>query len=78
MATCDMKYLTWKTAFLTAVTSTRRVSELQALVIDTPYFQPFDRIVCRTNPQFLPKVVTEFHINQTKVGTELCWGKKGT
>ncbi|MGH0124461.1 UNVERIFIED_CONTAM: hypothetical protein FKN15_018781 [Acipenser sinensis] len=34
-------------------------SELQALIFDAPYFQFLkDRIVCRPNPQFLPKVVT--------------------
>ncbi|MGH0170602.1 UNVERIFIED_CONTAM: hypothetical protein FKN15_059710 [Acipenser sinensis] len=65
MATCNENFLTWKTAFLVAVMSSRTVSELQAPVIDAPYFQSFrDRIVCRPNPQFLPKVVTSFHINQ--------------
>ncbi|KAM7150820.1 chromodomain-helicase-DNA-binding protein 6 [Macrochelys suwanniensis] len=37
MATCLLLYLSWKTAFLVAITSARRVSELRALTSEPPY-----------------------------------------
>ncbi|XP_078518308.1 uncharacterized protein LOC144782952 [Lissotriton helveticus] len=63
---CEIQYLTWKVAFLVAITSLRRVSELQALTIHEPFIQIHaNRVVLRTNPKFMPKVVSQFHINQT-------------
>ncbi|KAJ1096084.1 hypothetical protein NDU88_001230 [Pleurodeles waltl] len=62
----SLQHLTWKTAFLVAITSARRVSEIQALSSKEPYTVFHDnRVVLRTHPSFLPKVVSEFHINQT-------------
>uniref|UniRef100_A0A8C4YQU8 Dedicator of cytokinesis 7 n=1 Tax=Gopherus evgoodei TaxID=1825980 RepID=A0A8C4YQU8_9SAUR len=65
LATCSLLYLSWKTAFLVAITSARRVSELRALVVDPPYtvFHK-DKVQLRPHPAFLPKVVSAFHINQ--------------
>ncbi|KAG6932311.1 hypothetical protein G0U57_021645 [Chelydra serpentina] len=65
MATCSMLYLSWKTAFLVAITSARRVSELRALTSEPPYtvFHR-DKVQLRPHPAFLPKVVSAFHINQ--------------
>ncbi|XP_039386017.1 uncharacterized protein LOC120400862 [Mauremys reevesii] len=37
LATCSLLYLSWKTAFLVAITSARRVSKLWALTVDPPY-----------------------------------------
>ncbi|XP_078517197.1 uncharacterized protein LOC144781723 [Lissotriton helveticus] len=63
---CELQFLTWKVAFLVAITSLRRVSELQALTIQEPFIQIHsNRVVLRTNPKFLPKVVSQFHLNQT-------------
>ncbi|XP_064422174.1 uncharacterized protein LOC135359979 [Latimeria chalumnae] len=61
----DLKLLSWKTLLLVAITSARRISELQALVVQEP-FTCFlrDKVVLRTHPRFLPKVVSDFHINQ--------------
>ncbi|KAM7139060.1 uncharacterized protein RBU57_016237 [Macrochelys suwanniensis] len=37
MATCSLLYLSWKTTFLVAITSARRVSEIRALTSEPPY-----------------------------------------
>nr|XP_032642405.1 uncharacterized protein LOC116828359 [Chelonoidis abingdonii] len=65
LATCSLLYLSWKTSFLVAITSARRVSELRALVVDPPYtiFHK-DKVQLRPHPAFLPKVVSPFHLNQ--------------
>ncbi|XP_078500130.1 uncharacterized protein LOC144755257 [Lissotriton helveticus] len=66
MHKATLQMLTLKTAFLVAITSLRRVSELQALTLQEPYIQIHnDRVVMRTDPHFMPKVVSKFHINQT-------------
>ena len=57
-----------KTAFLLAVTSARRVSELYALSVhgDCCRFSPDgSSVALRPNPAFLPKVLTEFHLAQS-------------
>ncbi|XP_078522268.1 uncharacterized protein LOC144791469 [Lissotriton helveticus] len=62
----SLQMLTMKTAFLVAITSLRRVSELQALTLQEPYIQIHsDRVVMRTDPHFMPKVVSRFHMNQS-------------
>jgi len=59
----DLKYLTLKTVFLLAVTSARRVSELQALCLDGGCYRFItpDILLLRTNVNFMPKCKTEFH-----------------
>ena len=65
MATCDVRLLTLKTLFLVAITSARRVSELAALRSDQPFLQFFrDKVLLYPDLSFLPKVVSEFHLNQ--------------
>ena len=65
MASCDLKLLSFKTLFLVAITSARRASELAALRADSPYLQFFkDKVVLHPDVSFLPKVVSEFHVNQ--------------
>ncbi|XP_018425159.1 PREDICTED: nucleolar protein 6 [Nanorana parkeri] len=55
----SLRNLTLKTVFLVAITSARRVSELQALSIKEPFLSIFeDRVVLRTDPAFLPKVAS--------------------
>lgn len=58
----SIEHLTLKTVFLIAVTTARRVSELQAFSIRPPFIQGFvDRVVVRVDAAFLPKVVSSFH-----------------
>ncbi|XP_042315264.1 uncharacterized protein LOC121926389 [Sceloporus undulatus] len=65
MATTDLRLLTWKTAFLVAITSARRAGELCALRADQPYIRFHrDKVVLRADITFLPKVVSAFHLNQ--------------
>lgn len=63
--TCDLRLLSWKTAFLVAVTSVHRVSELAALEIRPPYMTFLPHAVkLSTNNTFLPKIVSEYHLHQ--------------
>ena len=56
----DLKFLTWKTAFLLAITSVRRVSELHALCAVPPFTVVNPRsVLLRINPVFLPKTATQ-------------------
>ena len=60
-----LEVITLKTVFLVAITTARRVSELEALSIRAPFFQVFpDRIIFKTDPAFLPKVSSDFHRSQ--------------
>lgn len=57
--------LTLKLSFLIAITSARRVSEIQALMASEPYLVFFpDKVVLRPSDHFIPKVATSFHYNQ--------------
>jgi len=54
----DLKFLTWKTAFLVAICSANRVHELQALDYRPAYCTISARgVVLRTHPSYRPKVV---------------------
>ncbi|KAF7251454.1 Fibrous sheath-interacting protein 1 [Varanus komodoensis] len=65
LATTDLRLLSWKTAFLVAITLARRASELCALRIDPPYLNFHkEKVVLHTDLVFLLKVVSPFHINQ--------------
>ncbi|CAJ0946837.1 unnamed protein product, partial [Ranitomeya imitator] len=60
-------------AFLVAITSIRRVSELAALSCRSPFLVLHqDKVVLRPVPSFLPKVVSAFHINEDIVLPSLC------
>lgn len=62
---CALENITLKAAFLVAVTSGRRVSEIQALGAQDPYITFFpDRVVLQPIHQFIPKVPTAYHFNQ--------------
>ncbi|XP_069497302.1 uncharacterized protein [Ambystoma mexicanum] len=62
----SLKHLTYKTAFLVAITSIRRVSEIQALSVQDPFFTIHkDKLVLRTHPRFSPKFISKFHVNQS-------------
>ncbi|XP_069614641.1 protein DGCR6 isoform X1 [Ranitomeya imitator] len=69
----SIKNLTLKTAFLVALTSARRVSDLQALSIDPPYLMVFqDRVVLKPDPAYLPKVASKFHRSQEIILPSFC------
>lgn len=59
--------------FLVAITTARRVSELEALSIRAPFFQVFpDRLIFKTDPAFLPKVASSFHRGQEIILPTFC------
>ncbi|XP_075179577.1 uncharacterized protein LOC142250994 [Anomaloglossus baeobatrachus] len=56
--------LSQKVVFLVAITSLRRVSDLAALSSESPFLVFHqDKVVLRPTPDFLPKVVSPFHLN---------------
>jgi hypothetical protein len=65
MAKASLEAVTFKTAFLVAIASTRRCSELHALDIRKPFMRfGQNGVTLRTNPSFMPKVPSEFHLNE--------------
>lgn len=66
MATTSEWLLSLKTTFLVAIMSSRRASKLVVLRVDLPYlqFQP-NKVTLFPDVSFMPKVVTDFHLNQT-------------
>ncbi|XP_040197924.1 uncharacterized protein LOC120930813 [Rana temporaria] len=74
----SVKLLTLKTIFLVAITSARRVSELQALSVREPFLTILeDRVVLKTDPGFLPKVASTFHRSQDIVLPSFCSSPQG-
>ncbi|CAJ0940690.1 unnamed protein product [Ranitomeya imitator] len=68
-----LSVLSWKVAFLVAVTSIRRVSELAALSCRAPFLAFHqDKVVLRPSPAFLPKVVSSFHLNEDIILPSFC------
>ncbi|CAJ0968216.1 unnamed protein product [Ranitomeya imitator] len=68
-----LSVLSWKVAFLVAITSIRRVSELAALSCCPPFLVIHqDKVVFRPPPSFLPKVVSTFHLNEDIVLPSFC------
>ncbi|KAJ7317023.1 hypothetical protein JRQ81_003185 [Phrynocephalus forsythii] len=64
MATCELLLLTFKMAFLLAITLARRAGELCALQCDPPYLQFYkDKVLAYPDISFLPKVVSSFHLS---------------
>ncbi|CAJ0963288.1 unnamed protein product [Ranitomeya imitator] len=69
----SLSLLSWKVAFLVAVTSIRRISELAALSSQVPFLNFHQgKVVLRTSPSFLLKVVFSFHLNEEIVLPSLC------
>lgn len=67
LLTADVSWLSMKTAFLLAVTSTKRVGELHALSVsrDCLQWHPDDSgVTLWPNPSFLPKTLSSTFINQ--------------
>lgn len=63
---CDMKFFSGKMNLLVAITSAKRISELQSLSAK-PHYIVFhkDRVSLWTNLSFLPKVAAETNFNQS-------------
>ncbi|KAE8613776.1 hypothetical protein XENTR_v10007867 [Xenopus tropicalis] len=73
LSTCELKWLSLKVTFLVAITSAKRVSEIAALSCREPWLTIHsDKVVLRTTPGFLPKVVTDHHMNQDIVLPSFC------
>ncbi|XP_041431344.1 uncharacterized protein LOC121397804 [Xenopus laevis] len=73
MHSISIKLLSLKVVFLVAIASARRVSELAALSCRPPLCVIHeDKVVLRTQPEFIPKVVSDYHINQDIVLPSLC------
>ncbi|KAG8548297.1 hypothetical protein GDO81_025858 [Engystomops pustulosus] len=69
----SLRNLTLKTTFLIAITTARRIGEIQALSINEPYcLISDDRIILTLDPNFVPKVCTAFHRNQEVVLPSFC------
>lgn len=63
--TISMQFLMMKVAFLIAITSVRRISELGALSVAEGLCTFYkDRVVLRLDPSFTPKVGSCFHWSQ--------------
>jgi hypothetical protein len=70
LGSADLKNITVKTAFLIAITSVRRVSELQALSAAPPYCTVNPRsAILRVNTAFLPKTTSAAAL--TDISTEI-------
>ncbi|XP_034274849.1 uncharacterized protein LOC117666340 [Pantherophis guttatus] len=69
----SLKHLSFKVAFLVAVTSARRILEMAALSIrkELCIFHQ-DRVVLRLDPSFIPKVNSIFHRSQEVVLPDFC------
>lgn len=69
----SLRNLSLKTTFLLAITTARRVGEIQAFSSKPPYLTVLeDRIILKTQPSFLPKVVSSFHCQQEIVLPSFC------
>lgn len=63
--TAELKYVTWKTAFLLAITSAARVSELQALDSHPDLSRVVkSHAILRLNPAFIPKSTVVEYLNR--------------
>ena len=63
--TCRLKYLTWKTAFLLAITSGHRASEMHALCYKSPYLRFSSAgVTLFMRLGFLPKVYTNANVSR--------------
>lgn len=59
-------HLSIKIAFLVAITSAKRVSEIEAPVADPPCVMAYrNKVMLKPHVKFLTKVATNFHLNQS-------------
>ncbi|KAG8551665.1 hypothetical protein GDO81_004210 [Engystomops pustulosus] len=73
----NIKELTLKLTFLIAITSARRLGEIQALSIKEPYLKVSeDRITLMLDKNFIPKVSSSFHLSQEIILPTFCRNPK--
>ncbi|KAG8537393.1 hypothetical protein GDO81_024595 [Engystomops pustulosus] len=77
LETVKLRELTLKISFLIAITTARRVGEIQSLSIKEPYLRLCeDKIVLMLDKTFTPKVASSFHRNQEIVLPSFCQNPK--
>lgn len=64
MGNSSLLHLSFKTSFLIPITLARRVGKLGTLMVDSLYLVFCHKVTLHPHPYFLPKVSSEFHINQ--------------
>lgn len=67
LAQAELKWVSWKTAFLLAISSAKRVSELHALSVSDSCLRwnsDGSGVTLWPNTAFLPKVLSRAHLNQ--------------
>ncbi|XP_071982985.1 uncharacterized protein [Engystomops pustulosus] len=75
----DLRSLTLKLTFLIAITSARRLKEIQALSLREPYLRVLeDRVILTLDKTFAPKVSSSFHRNQEIVLPSFCQNPKNS
>jgi hypothetical protein len=73
MSSHRLDYLTYKTAFLLAITSAKRVGELQALSVSDRYYSNTPAgLRLSLNPHFIPKVCSDKNREQEIFFTPFC------
>ncbi|XP_071983304.1 uncharacterized protein [Engystomops pustulosus] len=73
LESASIKDLTLKVTFLVAITSARRLGEIQALSIREPYLKiSSDRVTLTLDKTFIPKVSSDFHRNQEIILPSFC------
>ncbi len=67
LAQADLRSLSWKTVFLLAISSAKRVSELHALSVSDDCLRwktDYSGVSLWPNPAFLPKILNPSTVNQ--------------
>ncbi|KAG8597254.1 hypothetical protein GDO81_002223 [Engystomops pustulosus] len=77
LETFRLRELTLKLTFLIAITTARRLGEIQSLSIKEPYLKICeDKIVLMLDKAFTPKVASSFHRNQEIILPSFCQNPK--
>ncbi|XP_032075361.1 uncharacterized protein LOC116510084 [Thamnophis elegans] len=73
LSSASLKHLTFKTVFLIAITSARRISELAAMSVyeDLCLFHQ-DMVILWLDPSFMPKINSWFHQAQEVIFPDFC------
>lgn len=65
LSTYDLPFLSYKEAFLLAITTAQRVEELRGLCFSLPFTRFYaDKVVLHPSLYFLLKILSTFHISQ--------------
>lgn len=80
LAQVELKWLTWKTAFLLAISSAKHISELRALSVSEScliWILDGSGVTLWLNTAFLPKVLSCTHLNQAYLASTVWPSLKG-